>query len=231
MTLQKVDKQEELASPVPDPGMEPHVERFTDVDEAAADRAYRQIVAMLVAVPILAITFVVIYFVVPKEASMVVFGNTFMMQSVLLGVTGGLAALLIGVSAIHWARMLMTDEEIVGDRHGAASPVEVREALVKDLSLGAEQSGIHRRKLLGSGMAGAIGIMTIPALITLADLGPWPTASVRAETIERTIWARGIRVVNDVTLRTDQGRELVDRSTGQWRAGEPPRSGRVGVPD
>ena len=38
-------------SPVPDPGVEEHVERYTDVDQAAADRAYRQIVGMLALVP------------------------------------------------------------------------------------------------------------------------------------------------------------------------------------
>ena len=33
--------------PVPDPGLEEHVERYTDVDQAAGDRAYRQVVMML----------------------------------------------------------------------------------------------------------------------------------------------------------------------------------------
>ena len=217
MTLQKTDERtgvslrpspSELEHPVPDPGLEPHVERFTDVDEAAANRAYRQIVIMLALVPVLAIAFVVVYFAIPKDASLVVFGGTFIMQPVLLGLTGGLAALLIGASAIHWARMLMSDEEIVGDRHGAASPEDVKETLVEKLEVGIEGSGIRRRKLLGSGMAGALGIMVVPALVTLADLGPWPTAAVRRETIEKTIWAEGVRLVNDVTYLPLKASEL-----------------------
>jgi Rieske Fe-S protein len=50
--------------------------------------------------------------------------------------------------------------------------------------------------LLGS-LGGAIGIMAVPALVTLADLGPWPTAATRKETLEHTLWADGVRVVND----------------------------------
>ncbi len=195
MTLQKFDEH----LPVPDPGLEPHVERFTDTDEAAANRAYRQIVVMLALVPVLAIAFVVIYFAVPRDAELVVLGSTLMMLPVLLGLVGGLASLLIGVSAIHWARMLMSDEEIAGDRHGAASPEDVKTALQEKIEIGVEATGIRRRKLLGSGMAGALGIMVVPALVTLADMGPWPTAAVRRETIEKTIWAEGVRLVNDVT--------------------------------
>lgn len=197
------------SSAIPDPGIEPHVERFTDVDEAAANRAYRQIVLMLALVPILAISFVVVYFAVPKDAVVVVFGSSYLLQPVLLGLTAGLAALLIGVSAIHWARTLMSDVEIVGDRHGAASPDHVRDTLVEKVTLGVENSGIKRRKLLGTGMAGALGIMLVPALVTLADLGPWPTAAVRRETIEKTIWAEGIRLVNDVTYLPLKASEIV----------------------
>ena len=217
MTLQRTDERtgvslrpspSEPEHPVPDPGLELHIERFTDADEVAANRAYRQIVVMLALVPVLAIAFVVVYFAIPKDATLVVFGSTFIMQPVLLGLTGGLAALLIGASAIHWARMLMSDEEIAGDRHGAASPEDVKEALVEKLEVGIEGSGIRRRKLLGSGMAGALGIMVVPALVTLADLGPWPTAAVRRETIERTIWAEGVRLVNDVTYLPLKASEL-----------------------
>jgi ubiquinol-cytochrome c reductase iron-sulfur subunit len=188
----------EKSLPVPDPGLEEHGPRFTDVDEAAADRAYRQIVGMLAAVPVLVLAFLFVYFGVPKDAELRLFGSSFQMQTVLLGLTGGLATLLIGVAAIAWARSLMSDEEIVGDRHGAASPPDARERVLSDLETGIEASGIRRRKLIGRGMAGALGLIAVPALVSLADLGPWPTAAVRRETIEATIWAEGIRLVNDV---------------------------------
>ncbi len=185
--------------PVPDPGLEEHPPRFTDVDPAAADRAYRQIVAMLAAVPVLVIAFLVVYFAVPRDAELVVFGTNFKMQTTLLGLTAGIATLLIGVAAVQWARTLMSDEEIVGDRHGAASPPEARERVLADLETGIEGSAIRRRKLLGTGMAGALGMMLLPAVVSLADMGPWPTADLRAKTIEKTLWAEGVRLVNDVT--------------------------------
>ncbi len=195
--------------PVPDPGLEEHPPRFTDVDDAAADRAYKQIVGMLAAVPVLVIAFLVVYFAVPRDAELVLFGANLKMQTTLLGLTAGVATLLIGISAIHWARMLMSDEEIVGDRHGAASPPEARERVLTDLETGIEASGIRRRKLLGTGMAGALGMMALPAVVSLADMGPWPTAELRAKTIEKTIWAEGVHLVNDVTFTRLKATELV----------------------
>lgn len=195
--------------PVPDPGLEEHPPRFTDVDDAAADRAYKQIVGMLAAVPVLVVAFLVVYFAVPRDAELVLFGANLKMQTTLLGLTAGAATLLIGISAIHWARMLMSDEEIVGDRHGAASPPEARERVLTDLETGIEASGIRRRKLLGTGMAGALGMMALPAVVSLADMGPWPTAELRAKTIEKTIWAEGVHLVNDVTFTRLKATELV----------------------
>ncbi len=194
--------------PLPDPGLQEHPERFTDVDEAAADRAYRQVVGMLAAVPVLVVGFLVVYFAVPKEAEFGLFGATMVLQSTLLGLTSGLAALLIGVAAIQWARLLMSDEEIVGERHGAASPPEARARVLADLETGIEASGIRRRKLLGTGMASALGLMVVPAVVSLADLGPWPTADLRAKTIETTIWAEGVHLVNDVTYTRLKADEL-----------------------
>jgi ubiquinol-cytochrome c reductase iron-sulfur subunit len=185
--------------PVADPGLEEHPPRFTDVDPAAADRAYKQIVGMLAAVPVLVLAFLVVYFAVPKDAELVLFGANLKMQTTLLGLTAGVATLLIGIAAIQWARMLMSDEEIVGERHGAASPPEARERVLTDLETGIEASGIRRRKLLGTGMAGALGMMALPAVVSLADMGTWPTAQERAVTIEKTLWAEGTHLVNDVT--------------------------------
>ena len=142
--------------PVPDPGFEEHETRFSDVDTAAGDRAYRQIVGMLGAVPVLVLVFLVVYFAVPKDAEMVLFGAPFQMQSVLLGFSAGLAALLIGVACVQWARLLMDDTEIAGPRHPAASTPEAREKALTELELGIEGSGIRRRKLIGTGLAGAL---------------------------------------------------------------------------
>ncbi|MGC3994407.1 MAG: Rieske 2Fe-2S domain-containing protein [Propionicimonas sp.] len=198
----------EQAGPVADPGIEEHPPRFTDTDEQAANRAYRQIVGLLAAVPVLVLVFLVVYFAVPKDAQLVLFGANLKMQTTLLGFSAGLAALLIGVSAVQWARVLMNDAEMVEDRHSAGSPPEAREQAAAIWNTGVEDSGVRRRKLLGTGIAGALGLMVVPAVVSLADLGPWPTADVRAQTIEKTIWAEGIHLVNDVNNRRLKASEL-----------------------
>ncbi|MDO5533629.1 MAG: Rieske 2Fe-2S domain-containing protein [Propionibacteriaceae bacterium] len=183
--------------PVPNPGMEEHVDRYSDADAAAGKRAYQQVVALFGLVPILAIAFVVIYFAVPKDTEANILGVNWHVHSTLLGLTGGLATLLIGVGAIHWARQLMNDTEIAEERHAAASTEEERAGFVTVLNQGINDAGVSRRKMMVASMGGALGIIAVPALVTLADLGPWPTAAVRRETIEKTIWADGVRVVND----------------------------------
>jgi ubiquinol-cytochrome c reductase iron-sulfur subunit len=119
----------------------------------------------------------------------------------LLGLTGGLATLLIGLACVQWAKTIMGDEEIAEDRHSASSSVEDREVFAREFAKGAEQSQLGRRKLIGGALGGALGLIAVPAVVLFADMGPWPTAAVRKETIERTIWAEGIKLVNDVTQR------------------------------
>ena len=113
--------------------------------------------------------------------------------------TLGLAILLIGTAAVQWARVVMSDVEAVEERHPAASDDETKAAALAMVDEGIADSGIKRRKLLGGAMLGAIGIVPIPALVLLADLGPHPTREVRRETIESTVWAEGVRIVNDET--------------------------------
>ena len=186
--------------PVTDPGVEEHIPRLTDVDEKAADRATRQVATMFGLVPLLAIAFVVIYFAVPRDATFDVGFLHANAQHVGLGVTLGLAILLIGVGAVQWARQLMTDVEMVDERHEATSSPEDRAAILQDLEAGVEESKIARRKVLGYSLVGALGVLVLPVVALFADLGPWPTKRRRAATIEHTTWAEGVRLVNDVTF-------------------------------
>jgi ubiquinol-cytochrome c reductase iron-sulfur subunit len=185
--------------PVPDPGEPEHLPRFTDVDEAAADRATRQVAIMFGLVPILALIFVVSYFAIPTDAY-IDFGPLHTnAQNLVFGLTLGLALLLIGVGAVQWARQLMDDHEKVEYRHGAVSSADDRAYVLSELDKGIEESRITRRKVLGRSLLGALGLVALPGVVLLADLGPWPTRSFLARTLETTIWKEGIRLVNDVT--------------------------------
>lgn len=190
-----------LGHSVTDPGLEEHIERYTDVDAGAGNRAYAAVVAMLAAVPVLAIAFVVIYFAVPRDMY-IDFGPLHAnAMNVGFGVTGGLAVLLIGVAVIQWARVLMGDHESVEERHSAASSDEDRAVLAEKFGEGVEQSGVKRRPLLLGALGGALGFSIIPPLVLFADMGPHPNRATRRETIETTIWAEEVRLVNDETWR------------------------------
>ncbi|MFW6597056.1 Rieske 2Fe-2S domain-containing protein [Propionibacteriaceae bacterium Y2011] len=174
--------------PVADPGHEEHLPRPTDEDPKAARRAELQVTGLFAIVPLLAIIFVVCYFAVPSDWE-VNFGPLHANAlHVILGTTLGAAILLIGLGAVHWARTLMGDHEIVEERHGAASSDEAREEAIAQFNEGVEESQIGRRKLIGRSMLGAVGIVAVPAVVLLADLGEWPTPTRISETLERTIW-------------------------------------------
>lgn len=204
--------------PIPNPGLEPHRPRYTDTDEAAGNRAYAQVVGMLALVPVLAIAFVVIYFAVPQDTVFSFGPFNSSAQHLGLGLTGGLATLLIGLAVIHWAKQLMGDEEIVDERHPAASSQQDREAILAEIDTGMEETGLSRRKLIGGALGGAVGLWVVPAVVLLADMGPHPGPRLRAETIETTIWAEGIRLVNDVTYAPIKASDM---EIGQLVNGEP----------
>ena len=107
--------------PIPDPGLEEHLPRLSDVDEKAGDRQARIVATFFGMVPILAIIFVVIYFAVPKEMYIDFGPLRSNAQNVGFGLTLGLALLFIGMGAVQWARQLMYDGEMVDHRHPVAS--------------------------------------------------------------------------------------------------------------
>ncbi|MBB1512549.1 Rieske 2Fe-2S domain-containing protein [Tessaracoccus sp. MC1679] len=187
----------ELGHSVANPGLEEHVERYADADKGAGNRAYTAILLMLGAVPLLSIAFIVIYFAVPRDM-VIDFGilraNA---QNVGFGLTGGLSAVLIGVAVIQWARVIMDDREMVETRHSASSSPEEMRTMLQGWDDGVEQSGVRRRKLILGALGGAVGMSVVPLVVLLADMGPHPTKAVRAETIEQTIWAEDVLILND----------------------------------
>ena len=181
-----------VGDPIPDPGLHEHQPRPTDVDERAEKRAERQIAALFGISSIFAILFVVSYFVfkVGDEPTIILgYGAS----NVALGVTLGMALLLIGVAAIQWARKLMSDVEIVEMRHPARSSDEDREIAIASFKQGVDDSGIGRRPLIRNSMLGALAMLGLPAIVVLRDLGPLP-----GDKLAHTVWAKGMRVVNDV---------------------------------
>jgi ubiquinol-cytochrome c reductase iron-sulfur subunit len=204
------------ADPLPDPGLSHHHPRPTDVDEAAERRAERQVATYFVLSMVSAVMFVVAYFTLDIKAS----HDTFLglgASTVSLGTALGLMLLFIGIGVIQLARKLMGDHEIIELRHPASSSEEDREATVAALSLGLEESGLGRRKLVRNTLIGAMGMAGLPLIVGLRDLYPEPIKGTIGK-LEKTVWATGTRIVNDVTGRWIH---ISDMEIGQLVNAEP----------
>jgi ubiquinol-cytochrome c reductase iron-sulfur subunit len=178
--------------PLANPGLPPHMWRPTDVDERAEKRAERQVAGMFGLSMVCGLLFLVAYFTLE-------IGDNFDTvaglgaSTVALGLTLGGALLFIGVGIIQWARKLMSDHEMVEMRHPAASSDDDRKATLEALDAGLAESGIGRRPLVRNSLLGAVGLLGLPAIVLLRDLGPLP-----GDKLAHTIWEKGMRVVRDV---------------------------------
>jgi len=173
----------------------PHHARLTDTDPRAARAAERQVSIMFGLSAVLTIAFVVVYFAFPPNQYLDLgpFGVV-QTSNFLLGITFGLAVLLIGLGAIQWAKKLMADEEITDERHPVGSPKEDQEAAAALFQQGVDESGFVERKLVRRTLIGALVLFPIPLVVLLKDMGPPPNDS-----LDHTIWHKGSRIVVDVT--------------------------------
>jgi ubiquinol-cytochrome c reductase iron-sulfur subunit len=193
--------------PIRNPGLPEHVWRPTDVDPRAEKRAERQVAGLFGLSAVCAVLFVVSYFAfdvnggADGETVQTVFGLG--ASNLALGASLGGALLFIGIGLIQWARKLMGDHEIVEMRHPARSSDEDRAETLRVLNLGAEESGIARRPLVRNSLLGSIGILLVPVVVLLRDLGPTPNQVAKDKAypgagLEHTVWNTGMRVVRDV---------------------------------
>ncbi|KQW11202.1 MULTISPECIES: Rieske 2Fe-2S domain-containing protein [Streptomyces] len=178
--------------PFADPGLPPHEHRVQDIDERAARRSERT-VAMLFTVSMLAtVGFIASYVGIPHDKSIFVFpiGHINALNFA-LGLTLGLALFSIGAGAVHWARTLMSDEEIADERHPIEASPEVRAKVHADFKQGAKESALGRRKLIRNTMFGALALFPLSGVMLLRDLGPLPGTKLR-----HTMWRKGLQLVN-----------------------------------
>ncbi len=172
-----------------------HRHRITDTDPAAARRTERQVAAMFLLSAACTIGFVVAYVAIPTS-SFIDLGPIGVVQTsnLALGTTFGLAVLLIGLGAIQWAKKLMSDEEVVDERHPLGSPQEDKDEALAAFQTGVAESGFVERKIVRRTLIGALALFPIPLIVVLKDMGPLPGDSLR-----HTIWRQGSRIVVDVT--------------------------------
>jgi len=175
------------------PGLPPHVHRLSDTDPKAAKRAERQVAALFTLSILGTLVFLVSYFAVDPQTPVYIplIGRT-LLQNFLLGLGMSCGIFFIGIGAVHWAKTLMPDEEVVEERHYLRSTAADRDGAVQSLQQGGEESGIGRRPLIKATAAGALGLFGLPFIVALRDLGPLP-----GDRLSRTMWKAGMRLVSD----------------------------------
>ncbi|MGH4027727.1 cytochrome bc1 complex Rieske iron-sulfur subunit [Actinomycetota bacterium Odt1-20B] len=179
-------------NPFADPGLPPHEHRVQDIDERAAKRSER-VVAFLFTLSMLAtVGFIASYVAIKPDKSIYVWpiGHISGLNFA-LGLTLGIALFCIGAGAVHWARTLMSDEEIADERHAIAAEPDVKAKVLADFKQGAKESQFGRRKLIRNTMFGALTLVPLSGVVLLRDLGPLPEDKLR-----HTLWSKGKLLVN-----------------------------------
>jgi ubiquinol-cytochrome c reductase iron-sulfur subunit len=178
-----------------DPGVpQEHRPRRGDVDPKAANRSERQVAALFGISALGTVIALWAYFALDIGD-----GNDIaavQRVNMLIGVGVTLAMFGIGIGAIHWAKTLMRDHEMVEERHELRSSPEVRAAAIQDLQDGATDSGVGfgRRGLLKGSFITALAIAPLALLVPQIGAlgGDWNVDKYR-----RTMWAPGVRLARD----------------------------------
>jgi len=175
-----------------DPGVPYHRPRRSDSDPKAAKRAERQVAALFGISILGTIATLVVYFVQDQTEEVA----SIRLVNILLGFSLGFAMLGIGIGAIHWARTLMRDHEMVEERHPMRSSDEGRAGAIQNLKDGAEDSGLttNRRTLLKGSLITAVAIAPLAVLVPQIGSmgGNWNVSAFR-----HTMWTKGTRLARD----------------------------------
>ncbi|MEX0913943.1 MAG: Rieske 2Fe-2S domain-containing protein [Demequina sp.] len=194
-TLSNQPPGQETPAQFEDPGVpKEHRPRRADVDPKAAKRAERQVAALFGISALGTVLALWAYFALDIGD-----GNdiaAIQRVNMMIGLGIFLAMMGIGLGAIHWAKTLMRDHEMVEERHELRSSDEAREGALQNLRDGAQDSGVGvgRRGLLKGSLITALAIAPLSLLVPqLGGLGgDWNLDKFR-----RTLWAPGTRLARD----------------------------------
>jgi len=176
-----------------DPGAAPHVLRHADTDPKAEKRAERQVAILFTLSGLSSLLLIYSYVFVATDVFIFipVMGDQNAHQ---LGLGLGMAfsLLFLGMGAIHWAKTLMPETEVVNYRHEFRSSDEDRDELVKTVKHAAAEVKLGRRSLIKRSLGFSLGLFALPPVLLLRDLGPLPK-----KLLETTSWKAGTRLVTD----------------------------------
>ena len=182
----------ELA-PLSDPGLPKHVHRKADSDPIAEKRAEQQVAILFALSGLGTILFIYSYIFIKTDlfVFLPILGETNAHQ---LGLGMGLTIALLGIGfgAVHWAKTLMSDTEVIAERHEFRSSDEDRADFVDTVKERAAEAGLGRRSLIKRTLALSVGLVGLSPLLLLRDLGPLPK-----DDLSKTSWRTGTRLVTD----------------------------------
>ena len=194
-----------------DPGLPEHQHRLTDISEKHAKRAERQVAIMFLISAAGTIGTIASYLFIKgdKFVFVPVIGDT-NAQQLFLGLGLAVSLLFIGLGAVHWAKQLMPDKEVVAERHEFRSEESDRKELVAAAKEGAAAAGLGRRSLIKRSLGLSLGLIGLTPLFLLRDLGPLPRKQ-----LEQTNWNAGTRLVLDPSNRPVKPEDLEVGSVAQ----------------
>lgn len=181
-----------------DPGVPYHRPRLADKDPKAAKRAERQVAALFGLSILGTIIALWAYFgldMSDDDTASIMQVNTAIGIGVMLAMFG------IGFGAIHWAKTLMRDHEMVEERHELRSSDESREGAIQNLKdgvvdsgIGASPEGVARRGLLKGSLVTAVLLAPLALLVPqIGNMGgDWDVNLLR-----HTMWRKGTRLARD----------------------------------
>lgn len=177
-----------------DPGVPTeHRLRRADKDPKAARRAERQ-VAVLFGISLVGTALALYGYLTAEVGGDNIEGVQRTTMLIGFGIT--LAMFGIGAGAIHWAKTLMRDHEMVEERHSLRSSDEARAGAIDNLKEGAKDSGIGvgRRGLLKGSLITAVLAAPLAVLVpAVGNLGgDWDVSK-----LHHSMWRKGMRLAKD----------------------------------
>jgi ubiquinol-cytochrome c reductase iron-sulfur subunit len=163
-------------------------ERFPIPGTKAERRAERAVASCFVVAFLGAVAFTVFYVVLPWQYD--ISSSSYAWFTPVLGVTMAISLFGFGLGAVLWAKLLITEEESVQERHGNFSEQEDRETTAAILADGWAMTGIARRPLLQRVLGLSLLAVGALAVVPLGGLIKKPKGE-----LFRTGWADGVRLM------------------------------------
>ena len=109
------------------------------------------------------------------------------LNNLLLGLGATFALLGIGFGAVHWSKSLMDGHDLVELRHTTRGKPETVERAAEIFTLGNQESGFTRRKMIRNTLIGALVVLPLPTIVLFRDLAPAadPVKAVQAHHVGR----------------------------------------------